>query len=167
MFGRRTLLAAAAALALTIPVAGITGAITGAHAQQPPVRIALIGPMSGTGAFEGQLGLEGAQAMVAVINANGGVAGGRKLELLTYDDKGSPEDGVSAAKRAMEQDNVDMIVGGWFSAVALSMKEVTRDKIITVMTSSQHPKVTEEGHKYLFRLNATSAMMSARMLATS
>lgn len=156
MFGRRTLLAAAAALALTIPVAGTTGA----QAQQPPVRIALIGPMSGTGAFEGQLGLEGAQAMAAVINAKGGVAGGRKIELLTYDDKGSPEDGVSAAKRAMEQDNVDMIIGGWFSAVALSMKEVTRDKIITVMTSSQHPKVTEEGHKYLFRLNATSAMMS-------
>ena len=98
MFGRRTLLAAAAALALAIPVAG-TG--SPAQAQQPPLRIALIGPMSGTGAFEGQLGLEGAQAMAAVINANGGIAGGRKLELLTYDDKGSPEDGVSAAKRSM------------------------------------------------------------------
>lgn len=153
MLGRRVLMAAAAALALVVPVGG-------AWAQQPPVRIAVIGPMSGTGAFEGQLGLEGAQAMAAIINAKGGVAGGRKLEIINYDDKGSPEDGVSAAKRAMEQDNVDLIVGGWFSAVALSMKEVTRDKIITVMTSSQHPKVTEEGHKYLFRLNATSAMMS-------
>ena len=30
------------------------------------------------------------------------------------------------------------------------------------MTSSQHPKVTEEGHKLLFRLNATSSMMSER-----
>ncbi|HYD67981.1 ABC transporter substrate-binding protein [Azospirillum sp.] len=153
MLGRRDLIAAAAALALLSPL-GV------AQAQQPPVRIALIGPMSGTGAFEGQLGLEGAQAMAAMINAKGGVAGGRKIELINYDDKGSPEDGVSAAKRAIEQDNVDLIVGGWFSAVALSMKEVTRDKIITVMTSSQHPKVTEEGHKYLFRLNATSAMMS-------
>ncbi len=153
MLGRRDLIAAAAALALVVPSAG-------AMAQQPPVRIAVIGPMSGTGAFEGQLGLEGAQAAAAIINAKGGVAGGRKLELITYDDKGSPEDGVSAAKRAIEQDNVDFIIGGWFSAVALSMKEVTRDKVITVMTSSQHPKVTEEGHKYLFRLNATSAMMS-------
>ncbi len=157
MFGRRTLLATAAALALAIPMFGGLG---DAKAQQPPVRIAVIGPMSGTGAFDGQLGLEGAQAMAAVINAKGGVAGGRKIELLTYDDKGSPEEGVSAAKRAMEQDNVDLIIGGWFSAVALSLKETTRDKIVTVMTSSQHPKVTEEGHKYLFRLNATSAMMS-------
>ena len=42
--------------------------------------------------------------------------------LVVYDDKGTPEEGVSAAKRAMEQDKVDLIVGGWFSAVALSMK---------------------------------------------
>ncbi len=71
-----------------------------------------------------------------------------------------PEEGVSAAKRALEQDDVDVIVGGWFSSVALSMKEVTRDRIINIMTSTQHPNTTKEGHKYLFRLNATSVMMS-------
>ena len=129
---------------------------------KPPVRIAAINPLSGAGAFDGQLALEGMQAMVAVINANGGVLGGRQLQLVTYDDKGSPEEGVSAAKRAIEQDKVDLIVGGWFSAVALGQKEVTRDKIIHMVTSSQHPKVTEEGHNLLFRLNATSTMMSDR-----
>jgi branched-chain amino acid transport system substrate-binding protein len=129
---------------------------------KPPVRIAAVNPLSGAGAFDGQLALEGMQAMVAIINAQGGVLGGRMLELITYDDKGSPEEGVSAAKRAIEQDKVDLLVGGWFSAVALGQKEVTRDKIIHVVTSSQHPKVTEEGHKWLFRLNATSNMMSER-----
>lgn len=135
----------------------------GAWAQaKPPIKIAAINPLSGAGAFDGQLALEGMQAMAAIINANGGVLGGRMLELVTYDDKGSPEEGVSAAKRAMEQDKVDLIVGGWFSAVALGQKEVTRDKIIHIVTSAQHPKVTDEGHKYLFRLNATSTMMSDR-----
>lgn len=129
---------------------------------QSPVKIAAIVPQSGAGAFDGQLALEGMQAEVELINAKGGILGGRKIELVVYDDKGTPEEGVSAARRAMEQDNVDMIVGGWFSAVALSMKEVTRDKIINVMTSSQHPDVTAKGHKYLFRLNATSGMMSAK-----
>ena len=135
----------------------------GAWAQaKPPIKIAAINPLSGAGAFDGQLALEGMQAMAAIINANGGVLGGRMLELVTYDDKGNPEEGVSAAKRAMEQDKVDLIVGGWFSAVALGQKEVTRDKIIHIVTSAQHPKVTDEGHKYLFRLNATSTMMSDR-----
>ncbi|MGH7004544.1 MAG: ABC transporter substrate-binding protein, partial [Alphaproteobacteria bacterium] len=156
MITRRTLGLTAAAIAL--------GAAAGtAFAQdKPPVRIAAIAPLSGAGAFDGQLAVEGMQAMAALINAKGGVLGGRKLELITYDDKGTPEEGVSAAKRALEQDKVDLIVGGWFSAVALAQKEVTRDKIINLMTSSQHPKVTEEGHKYLFRLNATSTMMSDR-----
>ncbi|MBV1694476.1 MAG: ABC transporter substrate-binding protein [Hyphomicrobiales bacterium] len=132
-----------------------------AHAQTP-VKIAAIVPQSGAGAFDGQLALEGMQAEVELINAKGGILGGRKIELVVYDDKGTPEEGVSAARRAMEQDNVDMVVGGWFSAVALSMKEVTRDKIINVMTSAQHPDVTGKGHKFLFRLNATSGMMSAK-----
>ena len=140
-------------------VAFMAGA-SGAQAQdKPPIRIGTIAPLSGAGAFDGQLAVEGMDAMVAIINDKGGVLG-RKIELVKYDDKGNPEEGVSAAKRAIEQDDVDAIVGGWFSSVALTMKEVTRDRIINIMTSTQHPNTTKEGHKYLFRLNATSTMMS-------
>jgi branched-chain amino acid transport system substrate-binding protein len=152
MLDRRSLIAAGAAL---LAAAGL------AQAQEKPnVKIAAIVPISGAGAFDGQLGLEGMKAMAEMINAKGGILGGRKLELVVYDDKGTPEEGVSAAKRAIEQDHVDAIVGGWFSAVALSMKEATRDKVLTVFTSSQHPDVTAKGHKWSFRLNATSTMMS-------
>lgn len=149
----KLLMAAAAATVLA-------GAI-GAHAEdKAPVRIGTIAPLSGPGAFDGQLAVEGMEAMVELVNEKGGVLDGRKLELVKYDDKGNPEEGVSAAKRALEQDDVDLIVGGWFSSVALTMKEVTRDRIINIMTSTQHPNTTKEGHKYLFRLNATSVMMS-------
>ena len=152
MLDRRKIIAAGAAL---LAATGL------AQAQEKPnVKIAAIVPISGAGAFDGQLGLEGMKAMAEMINAEGGILGGRKLELVVYDDKGTPEEGVSAAKRAIEQDHVDAIVGGWFSAVALSMKEATRDKVLTVFTSSQHPDVTAKGHKWSFRLNATSTMMS-------
>ena len=154
MLDRRTWIVAGAAAAL-LTASGL------AQAQDKPnVKIAAIVPISGAGAFDGQLGLEGMKAMAEAINAKGGILGGRKLELVIYDDKGTPEEGVSAAKRAIEQDHVDAIVGGWFSAVALSMKEATRDKVLTVFTSSQHPDVTAKGHKWSFRLNATSTMMS-------
>lgn len=154
MLDRRKLIAAGAAAAL-LAASGF------AQAQDKPnVKIAAIVPISGAGAFDGQLGLEGMKAMAEMINAKGGILGGRKLELVVYDDKGTPEEGVSAAKRAIEQDHVDAIVGGWFSAVALSMKEATRDKVLTVFTSSQHPDVTAKGHKWSFRMNATSTMMS-------
>ena len=149
---RKFLTAATSALALL--TAG-----TATPQDKPPIKIAAIVPQSGAGAFDGQLALEGMQAMVAIINGKGGVLG-RKIELVVYDDKGTPEEGVSAARRAIEQDKVDLLVGGWFSAVALSMKEVTRDKIFAVMTSTQHPDVTAKGHKWQVRLNATSTMMS-------
>lgn len=137
---------------------GLSGA---AQAQpKPTVKIAAIVPLSGAGAFDGQLALEGMQAMTSIINAKGGILGGRQIELVTYDDKGLPEEGVSATKRAIEQDKVDAVVGGWFSAVGLAMKETTRDNMLNVMTSAQHPDITEKGHKYLVRLNATSTMMS-------
>jgi len=137
------------------------GFSNGVHAQaKPPIKIAAIVPLSGAGAFDGQLGLEGMQAMAEIINAKGGILGGRKIELITYDDKGLPEEGVSATKRAIEQDKVDAVVGGWFSAVALVMKEATRDTMLNFMTSAQHPDVTNKGHKYMFRVNATSTMMS-------
>lgn len=146
---------------LTAAAAMLAGSIFGASAQdKAPVRIGTIAPLSGPGAFDGQLAVEGMEAMAALINENGGVLGGRMLELVKYDDKGNPEEGVSAAKRAIEQDDVDVIVGGWFSSVALTMKEVTRDRILNIMTSTQHPNTTKEGHKFLFRLNATSTMMS-------
>lgn len=149
----KTLIAASAA-------ALIAAGTMVAHAEDGPVRIGAIAPLSGPGAFDGQLAIEGMEAMVEIVNGNGGVLGGRMIELVTYDDKGSPEEGVSAAKRAIEQDDVDMIVGGWFSSVALTMKEITRDRILNIMTTSQHPNTTKEGHDYLFRLNATSTMMS-------
>jgi branched-chain amino acid transport system substrate-binding protein len=58
----------------------------------------------------------------------------------------------------MEQDKVNAIVGNMFSPVALAMKEVTRDKILHVAIAPQHPNVTKEGHKWLFRMNETTQM---------
>jgi branched-chain amino acid transport system substrate-binding protein len=61
MINKRTL--------LSIGAAGVALLSLGsASAQQPPVKIAAIVPISGAGAFDGQLALEGMQAMAEVIN---------------------------------------------------------------------------------------------------
>ncbi len=142
--------------ALMIAAGGFAGL---GHAQdKPPVRIGAILPLSGAGTFEGQQAIEGMQTTAALINVNGGILGGRKIELIPYDDKSSPEEGVSAVRRAIEQDKVDAIVANMFSPVALAMKEVTRGKILHMVLAPQHPNVTREGHKWLFRLNETTEM---------
>ena len=70
MFARRTLLTTALASGMALAAGGL------AFAQdKAPVRIAAIAPLSGPGAFDGQLAVEGMKAMAAVINDKGGVLG--------------------------------------------------------------------------------------------
>jgi branched-chain amino acid transport system substrate-binding protein len=138
-------------------------ALTPAAAQEkPPVKIAVIMPLSGPGAFDGQNAVDSAQAIANRINAAGGILGGRKIQIVSYDDKGSPEEGVSAAKRAIEDGQVDAITASIYSTVALAMKEVTRDRILHFAAAPQHPSITKEGHKWLFRGNETNVTRSER-----
>jgi branched-chain amino acid transport system substrate-binding protein len=96
MLKRRTLLVSAAIVCLVL---GAFGGVALAQ-DKPPVRIAAIAPLSGAGAFDGQLAVEGMEAMAAVINAQGGVLGGRKIALIKYDDKGGRRERRQACHRA-------------------------------------------------------------------
>ena len=80
---RRYLLKTAAAAALA--VAGVT---TGAHAQQPPIKIGFSMAMTGGLAGGGKSSLLGTEIWRDDINAKGGLLG-RKVELVVYDDKSS------------------------------------------------------------------------------
>lgn len=125
---------------------------------QDPVRIGVIMPLSGAAAFDGQTHVDAAKAMADVINREGGILGGREIEIVPYDDKASAEESVSAARRAIDNDKVDVLVTSMISTVALATKEITKDRILHVVVSAQHPKITEEGHKWLFRINETNQM---------
>ena len=110
--------------------AGIAGwPMAAAQAQAPkPVEIALIMPLSGPWARQGQLEKLGAEMAIDEINAAGGIKsmGGAKLDLLEYDTGDSAEKAKDAAQRmlAQEQD----VVGGfgcWLSTFTLAVTEVT------------------------------------------
>ena len=96
----RGLLAGAAAL-LAAP---------GAWAQEP-VRVGAFLSVTGPAAFLGDPELKTLELYVERINAAGGVLG-RKLQLVSYDDAGDAEKARTFAKRLLEQDKVDLIVGG-------------------------------------------------------
>lgn len=141
------------AVAAALLLGGIAGP---ALAQEKkPVKIGAILALSGAGALDGQEARHGMQAMADIVNAEGGVAGGRKIELVFYDDKNTPEDAISAAKRAIEGDKVDLLVGTIISPTSLAIKDVSRDKMVHIVLLGAHPNITLQGHKWLFRLNAT------------
>src|SRR2546428_2774474 len=51
------------------------------------------------------------------VNARGGVLGGRKIELVTEDDSGTPEKGVAGFRKLATLDQVVAVVGQVHSSV--------------------------------------------------
>ena len=82
-----------------------------------PVRIAEIDAFSGPFADQG-IGFQNHVRMaVDDINARGGVLGGRKLELVTFDGKANPQESLLALQQVIDQ-NIRILVQASGSAVA-------------------------------------------------
>jgi len=125
-------------------------------ADQKEIKIGVTMPLSGPLAFAGQREVNGMKLAVKKINKDGGILNGKKIKLIIYDDKGNPEEAVSTIKKLINRDKVVACVSGAISTPALAQKEVSREaKMTHIIVTAQHPKITEEGHPYLFRLNST------------
>src|SRR3989338_2084945 len=92
----------------------------GAHAQT--IKVAYIDPLSGPFAQTGEQGLAEFRFAVDYINKRGGVLGGRKLEVIGFDNKVSPQESLNQLKRVIDQD-IRFITQGNSSAVAGALIE--------------------------------------------
>lgn len=81
------------------------------------IKIAYIDPMTGPFANVGVQGLQHFQYAIDKINAAGGALGGQKLEVVTFDNKGSPQDSLLAFKAVTDQ-GIRYITQGNGSGVA-------------------------------------------------
>ncbi|HEY7761326.1 MAG TPA: branched-chain amino acid ABC transporter substrate-binding protein [Burkholderiales bacterium] len=80
-------------LALSVSIA-LFGTLPLAGLSKEPVPIAFSAPLSGPFANFGEVVLRHAQLYVEGVNARGGVLGGRPLELVPFDNKNSPQEGM-------------------------------------------------------------------------
>ena len=63
----------------------------------------------------------GAQIAADEINAKGGI-NGRKIEIVSYDDKSSSADAVRAFQRAVSDDKVSAVIASYISEVVLALE---------------------------------------------
>ncbi|MEM2703940.1 MAG: ABC transporter substrate-binding protein [Candidatus Bathyarchaeia archaeon] len=75
-----------------------------------PIKIGVILPLTGAGARLGKEQLDGVMLAVDEINAMGGILG-RRVEIFVEDDENNPEKTLSAAKKLVEFDKVDILTG--------------------------------------------------------
>jgi len=117
-----------------------------------PLRIGLVGALTGPEAELGRVLRDGALLAIEQANADGGVQG-RRLELLAYDSQGRPEQAASATVRLVTVDQVAFIVGGDTSGSTLAMAPVAaRAEVPLVAPAATNPRVTREGGPYVFRV---------------
>ena len=77
-----------------------------------PVKIGVMTPLSPPGAtLLGQFIQRGAEMGAEYVNSEGGVLGGRQLELVIEDDSGTPEKGIAGYRRLVTQKKVSAITG--------------------------------------------------------
>ena len=158
---RNVLLAGTVGLALAWPAT--------APAQTKEVKIALIVPLSGPWARQGELERMGAQLAVEHINNSGGIKalGGAKMKLIVSDAGDNAEKAKNAAQRLLAQE--PELVGGlgaWLSSFTLAVTEVTERAELPWLTLSYSDQITGRGFRYVFQTSPTGAEQAEKALPT-
>ena len=119
-------------------------------------RIGALNPITGAGSPYGPGMQKAILLAVEEVNAAGG-AGGRKLEVFTEDTQTQPQAAVLAAKKLIEVNKVQAVLGTWSSGVTLAVMPLTDAAGIIEMNVSGAPAISTEDKKDLvWRFQATN-----------
>jgi len=143
---------------LVIIIIVIAGTLGGYYYYQTtstahkPILVGLEAPLSGTYASDGQLVVDGATLAVNYINSHGGVLG-HPLKLVIEDEGSTTSSAVSAAEILVEQDNVQYMIGPYWSGDVKAVLPLTYShKVVEMLTvSSLDALMVPPMNQYLFR----------------
>jgi branched-chain amino acid transport system substrate-binding protein len=146
---RRTVLgalAAGAALAFVAP----------AQAQQP-IKIGSFLAITGPASFLGDPEAKTLKLYVDRVNAAGGVLG-RKLELVVYDSAGDARQAVTFGRRLIEEDKVDIIVGGSSTGETMAVVPLAEEAQIPFISLAGANVIVEPVKKWVFKMPHSDRM---------
>lgn len=137
-----------------------------AMAQDGPIRIGVLTPLSGTYAGIGQQVRWGVELAAAEINANGGIAG-RQVQLIFEDEEANPAVAVQKAEKLFSVDNVDFLTGTVNSGSTLAVGQVAErfDRLASTTVSFADSITTAQCSPNMFRVNARAGQQSAALVA--
>jgi len=135
----------ALALALTVSLAPVLAQ------GRSPVKIGLLFPYTGVFALYGP----GMQAALEVLlEQHGGRAGGRQVVLVREDTEGKPDVGLTKARKLVESERVNFLVGPVNSAVAMAVRDYVSGKKVPLVVPIAFTKdltTPDKASPYIFR----------------
>lgn len=121
-------------------------------AEEAPVKIGVLLPLTGTQAVMAEDLQEGFLIAQEQINAAGGVLG-RRLELIIEDTETRPTPGMDAARKLVEINRVPVITGGFSSGVMLPIAEYCQERGILVVSQPPTSPLFRDVGDYIFLIN--------------
>ncbi len=132
------------------------------RADTAPIPLGSISPLTGAGGPYGPPMLKVLTAVVADINAAGGVLG-RPLALTSEDDETNPDAGVRAARKLIDVNKVDAVIGTWASAVTTAVAPLCWESKTMLFTVSGADSITKLPHQgYIIRTQPNTLLQSHR-----
>jgi branched-chain amino acid transport system substrate-binding protein len=153
---RRTVLRAG----LAIGAAQIASPFVVKSLADEPVKIGLDNPLTGTYAALGKNELIGARLALSQINAKGGILG-RQVQLLVEEStSGDAGTAVEKARKLIDRDQVNFLVGNINSALAAAIANVSYEKGVFHVVPGGHtdPITGTNCHWNVFRVCNTTQM---------
>jgi branched-chain amino acid transport system substrate-binding protein len=129
--------------------------------SKAPIRIGNINSYTSGLAYAGENNLNGMNLYFDSINWT---VAGRKIELIKEDDQFNPQVGLQKAKKLVESDKVDLIVGIQASNVALAvLNYMKQQKAFYVVSGAGTDAITWDRYPYLFRTSISTYQLSTPM----
>jgi branched-chain amino acid transport system substrate-binding protein len=155
MLHRRTVLCGAAAA---------LGLVALPLAAAEPIKIGEVNSYSRFPAFTLSY-QKGWQLAVEEVNTQGGVMGGRPLEVLSRDDGGESSNAVTLANELVAGEDVALLCGTFLSNIGLAVSDFAKQKeVLFIAAEPLSTKLTwEQGNRYTWRLRPSTYMQNAML----
>jgi len=132
-----------------------------------PIKIGLITALSGESARAGEAITRGLTIAIDEINAQGGLLGGRQLELVRRDDEANPAKGMAAARELIYKEKVAVLFGGLDTPVSMAIVPiVNQEKMPFVGPWAAGTGITQNkgNPNFVFRVSAMDEIVDKAMV---
>jgi branched-chain amino acid transport system substrate-binding protein len=127
-----------------------------------PIKVGSVLSVTGPAAFLGDPELKTLQLYVEDINKKGGVLG-RQLQLVHYDDGSDANKANGFAKRLLDDDKVDILIGGTTTGSTMSMVPLAEKSGTPFISLAGAVVIIEPVKKFVFKTPHTDRMAAEKV----
>ncbi len=129
--------------------------------ESEPVKIGAIFSVTGDASSRGNPQKKTVAMLAEQVNAEVGVLGGRPLEVITEDDRGTPDGAAKAARNLIEQ-GVVAIIGSSRTLTTMPLKKLCQEAGVPLIACAAGKTITSPVASYVFAVPPTTKLAVAK-----